>query len=77
MLDLTCGSWDCCDALAVYCEEAKEGGHEGMMGRISVSSDAGGSLPVFDKQGQLISYGVAEPGAHVQGRERGGRLGTG
>lgn len=29
---------------------------------VTVSSDAYGSLPVFDERGQLIGYDVADPG---------------
>ena len=32
------------------------------MGRVTVSSDAYGSLPVFDKGGRLVGYDVAAPG---------------
>eukprot|EP01100_Stratorugosa_tubuloviscum_P004120 TRINITY_DN2014_c5_g1_i1.p1 TRINITY_DN2014_c5_g1~~TRINITY_DN2014_c5_g1_i1.p1 ORF type:complete len:438 (-),score=201.07 TRINITY_DN2014_c5_g1_i1:200-1513(-) len=36
------------------------------MSRVSISSDAYGSLPLFDDQGILIGYGVASPAAVFQ-----------
>jgi beta-aspartyl-dipeptidase (metallo-type) len=56
-LDLTAGSPACLAALRGYRQAGLP------LAAVTVSSDAYGSLPVFDEGGRLVRMDVAEPGA--------------
>lgn len=47
---------ECCAALRQYRQQQLP------LAGVTVSTDAYGSLPVFDEQGRLIGYDVADPG---------------
>lgn len=53
-------AWSAADALIKYLE------HGAPAGRITVSSDAGGCLPVFDAEGHVCRMGVGESGALLE-----------
>jgi beta-aspartyl-dipeptidase (metallo-type) len=53
-------AWSAADGLIKYLE------HGAPAGRITISSDAGGCLPVFDTEGHVCSMGVGESGALLE-----------
>ena len=53
-------AWSAADGLIKYLE------HGAPVGRITVSSDAGGCLPVFDTEGHVCSMGVGESGSLLE-----------
>ena len=53
-------AWSAADALIRYLDMARR------PGRITVSSDAGGCLPVFDAEGHVCRMGIGESGALLE-----------
>ena len=53
-------AYSAADALEIYWESGAP------LDRVTVSSDGGGCLPVFDAQGQVVSYDVGSSGALLE-----------